>query len=290
MCIRWIVSLHRRAWRCLALLFSRTSWLQPTQPTVSALTMHTHDREHCWQRRSSLPSSLIPHQYTGPRTALQREYVLSPIYGHLHPGFSSDLQYQHELPPRDCVPVDTHNRYFNRGLTGTPSPSPSLPCDSVPLLPMFLYYSNLSTTHPSLTQSPNSYFYYLSGSLANPDNNRCWWLWMRCYWRMSLWEEDRRECVGPYHAAALCCGNTVDNCTPDVEASACAAGGTRVACHSSLERQNPILRWGKEEWREGEYPEGVVWGVGSMFQSKIIRATTGKYSLLCHVNKCLCCD
>jgi hypothetical protein len=111
--------------------------------------MHTHDREHCWQRRSSLPSSLIPHQYTGPRTALEREYVLPPIYGH---GFPSDLHHQHETP-RDRFPANTPNRGPTQA--DTPSTLPYLHCDSVP------YYSNLSTTRPTSTQSPNSYCFPL---------------------------------------------------------------------------------------------------------------------------------
>ena len=46
---------------------------------------------------------------------------------------------------------------------------------------------------------------------------------------------------GPYHAAAVGCGCTVDDCTPDVEILACAADGIWVAFVAFLSTGGDIV-------------------------------------------------
>lgn len=119
---------------------------------------------HRQQRQSSLPSSLIPHLFSGPqqprysqtRTTLQSEDLLSTSYPHDRDPSSQSFAHHHRpFPPLDVSPPDARDRHSDR----RPPDPPSTPLHRVLGPPSSQQYGSPIYSDPifhSATHSPMS--------------------------------------------------------------------------------------------------------------------------------------
>jgi hypothetical protein len=97
--------------------------MPPRIPTVSEVSaVNEHDREHHWQRQSSLPSSLIPHLLSGLQQSgySQTRPTLVPPTIHPrngpHPVSPTLFDHHHQqFPPFNLILADTCPRCLDRG-------------------------------------------------------------------------------------------------------------------------------------------------------------------------------